>query len=342
MNFLNDVLHPRKWHLYNLPDFPEDRLKPYRVSQSAPLAIVIPIFCAEESEAFTVDDRRSQALEDYIVKSAVWALASWIESSDVQRYGCPVYLYIEKAHEDRIRKILTAHNVPESFIKVSDYSGLPEYSKSLSPMFDKSLHSHKYILSADADLFVMAKDRTEPLKIAEKLHTTDFSTIGVAERWPLKTPFLNSAAKYWIDRLFYLLEKDDFSEGTTQSVFPRWLDRVGDCGGERAKSVFERPNQTFIYPFASLWIIPTSLSDTEKIWFHHACNLLGDDEAVMSVYHAAHPDKVLWELTDLGIKHNLHLNEDAFMNKPSLFHFGDSFDRKFMTHIGALPRGFYD
>lgn len=338
MNFLTDVLHPRKWHLYSLPALPEGLLNPYRFSADAHACVVLPVFAAEVSDDWEI--KRSCAVEDYVAKAAAWATWTWVSNSDARHYGIPIYIYVDTSIADLAVPILQENHVPETFIRVADYEG-PEYAKSLSPWFDASLSTHKWILSADVDLFVMSGRGRAPgsrsLDIFNRLASAALEGIGVAECWQRQGPILKSDVLYWIDRLFYLLPAEEIQGKDTTDLYAVWQKRVEALIGEHRGAVFKKKLTPFAYPFASVWALPTSFQD--KDWFREACALLGDDEAILSVWHAK--GGLLWEFCDIGVP---HFYDYSSLNQPDphLLHFGDSYDHKFMQRIGACERDFFN
>lgn len=324
-------IHPRKRHLTNLPAVPEGAIPKWEAKEDAPACLCIPVYTAEQSKWV-----EHNPVEAYVAKSAAWALRTWKLNSDAESLGIPIYIYIESDSYADIIPILKQNHVPDANIKVSA-SILPEYAKSLNPLFDPDLEQFKQIQIADADTFIIAD--AEKLPIFGRSTARPWNVVSAA--YSDMTPFLSSASAYWIDRLFYVNAEDEWVERPDR--YPEWLDKVEKLTSASVRKRLESPGNRFQHYVASWWCFNREvLSLSDLAFMKRAALELGDDEAAMCLW-SLHYQKGFRYLADLGIRHILEIDErftqdvlgQTRQSRPYMLHFGASIEQAFEKAIGA-------
>ena len=330
MSFIETALHPRKYHLHQLPTAKPGQIPDWQ-GDSTDACVLIPVFGAENTTA----------IEDYVAKAAAWALRTWKVYSDAFLHRIPCYIYVEDQASDRILPILRDNNVPSNSIMLSGYNGTKEYGKSLAPLFDERLQGYKYLVIPDVDLFVVSSG--DPLPFFKALKMTEPKGFGVSDAWQFNAPLITSGAEYWIDRVYYAKGAKEWIP--TAEMYPQWLEIVSELANPHTAAKYSEEGSTFAYPFAAMWIVETqSLTDSDRKWIVEACDVIADDEAVVSIWSEM-THKPLWTLKDLDLLiPHYEINEPEFIScfqptgletPPCFVHFGNSIEQAFMKGIGC-------
>lgn len=145
---------PNKEHLARLPDLP----KPYpqRYQELTKAIVVIPLFSTH---------RDPTAIEDWLVRSALWARRSWLKFTDVADYNVAVKFYVEIESGERIIPILDANGKPDIMLfhgaKFESDLKSNTGNKKVAVYADERFKIYDWVLIADADLFVASPDRNK-------------------------------------------------------------------------------------------------------------------------------------------------------------------------------------
>ena len=280
-----------KVHLWRLPDL--DEPMPQYPGESKDAIIICPI----------MEGGNNGLIDDHIVRSACWALRSWLKFSDAVDLDIPVRFYVEDSPliKDTVLEILSENFVPDNQILWYNGSHLDSskiFSKKHAIYNDEQFAEYKWVYALDADMFLASQSGAK-YNFFERLIDRP-EEIGLAEIH-YNEPYIMMGSKYYEASAKEVIGNDWFGDGDKVS---EWLDNVKELTGESVVNVYLNDISKItvtkmpIIAYPARSFLNTRKSDCE--WLIKAGNLLGHDEETMSAWEVM--GKPLWDISkEVGI-----------------------------------------
>lgn len=296
-NINDEIFTDNKSHLSSLPAPAPGSIPQWGTDPDSEYCVCIPIFSYF----------RTGQIDMGYVHSAATALQSWRMNTDAEKYGVPIYIWVEHGMECIVQFLMDELNVPRECIIVST----PESSENLSyivqalgPIYDPQLSRHPVKIILDSEVLVFAPP-DQKLEFFETLKNGVPGPVGVQHIWEQWTPIHKTSAAYWVR---YFLEDEslrflqDFTYHTNEMAIAeeKWLSVIRDELSSEAADYFSQPGNVFHLNLFAIRYFDTR--DSHMEWWTKAFSILHDDEAASVVYPHIPDAKPLWEMGDIGIE----------------------------------------
>ena len=325
----------RKSHLVRLPALAVE--SPRVENPSKRLLMLIPL-------------TRAMKGFDYVKEAgmigAIWARHSWLNHTDAVPHGIEIKFYIEDVLEDDVMPILEANRIDEKEVIFFDGSSFENdniprlVGKKLASFVDPRFSEYDWLFVMDCDIFAMSPNE---------------------RKIPFFERFFVGCIEGVIGNLYALVRGI--------GIPPNWVSRFGDLDEvpfEEAQRLWRQTAATIVgpevanrfwdesvnsiiaggamhaYPAKSMLQEPDLLK-----WFHHAAQIMQDDEAVIALYHAL--GNPVWDLRERTKFNEVMIgptiagsNYEAFKvfidsGEPFIFHYStDPVEFFWRSWIGAL------
>ena len=307
-----DVL-PNKIHLWRLPDLPEPAFTYLGASKQA--IVLLPIFYAR---------RDPTAIEDWAVRSALWARRSWLKFSDALHYDVAVKFYVEVESAWQILPIFDRSGVERDDIIFFHGNHFESDLKSntgnkkTAVHTDTRLSGYDWVVVSDIDLFVASPDRTI-LPFFEKLFSAA-PAFGAAKTSKPGDNKDNLIKSNWLDAIDNKESRDDkitewvnraMKVLSTLQMSPYMCEGIDYKTCHNGLTVFPAKEYHRDYPEALEWLVEATI-------------LLAADQCTWSMFDIkGHKVFDICDTFDIDFVLDWRVDLEKVGGRPYLFHFNN-------------------
>ena len=263
---LTECLNPAKRHLFELPTYQGVKSPP--VYDEYDICYFIPIFQTRPYD---------MTIEHHAVRSALWALNSFIANTDHD--GVMFRLYCEEQVKARICAKLEQEGVnPDDWVVWFDgepFEGDPQthLGKTLAYMVDARFRSFVWAVKGDTDLF--ATECTNIFSHIRNECSYDYLSLD----WGIVYNNSKLLGKHWLDWLQ--------AHSTREQLLELWIKKASKIAGlQIIKKMYNNAGgasgMIHLFPVHTFW----GDKNNERRLLAELSTEMQDDEAVVSIYSA--------------------------------------------------------